>query len=102
MPFYGFKENPRQRVITKAKKLFGKDAKVVVTGTRYTPEQCKSAGYKVGSYVVSAEVTDAAGKSYCSVTSTMINWRKAYDVLAEDIEKAFNAAKAVQTDTEKS
>lgn len=102
MPFYGFKENPRQRVITKAKKLFGKDAKVVVTGTRYTPEQCKSAGYKVGSYVVSAVVTDPSGKDFCSVTSNMINWRKAYDVLAEDLEKVFNATKAVQTATEKS
>mgnify|MGYP001566833846 CR=1 FL=1 len=84
MPFYGFKPNPKQLVVNKAKALFGREVKVDVTGTRPTPLDCKRYGIPTGVYYVECFV----GGKLIATTHTK-NWRKAYNLLVIEVEKAY-------------
>lgn len=87
MPFYGFKPNPKQLVINKAKRLFGNDAKVDVTGTRPSPLDCKRYGIPTGVYYVECFVDG----QFIAAAHTK-NWRKAYGLLIIEVEKAYEDA----------
>lgn len=78
MPFYGFKQNPKQMVESKAKKKFGRDVKVTVTGYRVTAEIAQNTGLDVGQYLVACLVND-------QIVGTANNkdWRKAYSILGD-------------------
>lgn len=82
--FYGFKINPKQQVVDKAKSLFGRDSKVKVTGNRPTPLECKSLGLPEGTYHVECFVNDKL-----IANAHMRNWRKAYGLLRVAVETAF-------------
>jgi len=82
--FYGFKVNAKQQVLDKAKNLFGKDAKVSVTGRRPTPLECKSLGIPEGTYYVECFINN---KHIAS--AHMRNWRKAYGLLKIALENVF-------------
>ncbi len=80
MPFYGFKENPKQAVESKAKKAYGRDAKVTVTGKRVDAEVAGNTGLAIGQYMVACLVNnDIVGTAYDT------NWRKAYAMLGDKI-----------------
>lgn len=84
MPIYGFKPNPKQLVESKAKRLFGRDAKVKVLGSRPSPLECKSLAIPQGHYYVECFVNgQAAG------TAHLKDWRKAYGLLVIEVEKAY-------------
>ena len=87
MPFYGFKPNPKQLVVNKAKTLFGRDSKVNVTGNRPSALECKSLGVPAGVYVVECFVND---KSIAAAHTK--SWRKAYSLLVIELEKVFDAS----------
>lgn len=87
MPFYGFKPNPRQLVINKAKNLFGREAKVRVTGTRPSPLDAKQLNIPAGVYYVECFVNG----DFIAMAHTK-NWRKAYNLLVIEIEKAYESA----------
>ena len=87
MPIYGFKPNPKQRVEDKARRLYGRDSKVKVTGNRPTPLECKSLGIPDGSYHVECIVN---GQSIA--TAHLRDWRKAYGLLVTEVEKAFESS----------
>lgn len=87
MPIYGFKPNPKQLVINKAKRLFGNDAKVEVTGTRPSPLDCKRYGIPAGVYYVECFVN---GDHIASAHTK--NWRKAYNLLVVEVEKVYENA----------
>lgn len=87
MPIYGFKPNPKQQVINKAKRLFGNDAKVDVTGTRPSPLDCKRMSLPQGVYYVECFVNDQ-----CIATANTKNWRKAYGLLVAAVERAYEDA----------
>lgn len=82
--YYGFKPNPKQLVIDKAKRLFGRDVKVAVTGTRPGATDSKKLGIVAGTYYVECFIND----KLVAVASTK-NWRKAYSLLAIEVEKAY-------------
>lgn len=82
--FYAFKPNPKQLAYDKAKKLFGLDARVKVTGTRPTPLDCKRMSIPQGTYYVECFVNDK-----CTATAFTKNWRKAYGLLVIELEKAY-------------
>ena len=85
MPFYSFKPNPKQRVIDKAKNLFGRGSKVNVTGFR-SASGANHNGVVIprGAYVVECFLND---KSIAIAHSK--NWRKAYGLLVIEVEKVF-------------
>jgi hypothetical protein len=87
MSTYGFKPNPKQLVVNKAHNLFGRDANVKVTGTRPSPLDCKRLGIPSGVYYVECFV---GGRHLASAHTR--NWRKAYNLLAIELEKVFEAA----------
>ena len=87
MPIYGFKPNPKQRVYDKAHKLFGREADVNVTGTRPSPLDCKRLSIPAGVYYVECFVN-----GQMIATAYTKNWRKAYDLLAIELEKVFEEA----------
>lgn len=84
MPFYGFKLNPKQQVVAKAKNLFGRDIKVNVTGKRLSPLECKGLGIVSGSYLVTCSIN---GKEIAD--ANLRDWRKAYGLLVIEVEKAY-------------
>lgn len=87
MPIYGFKPNPKQLVVNKAKSLFGRDAKVVVTGTRLKADAAKELSLPNDSYFVQCHINgELRGTAHTK------NWRKAYNLLVIEIEKAFEAS----------
>ncbi len=86
MPIYGFKPNPKQLVINKARNLFGRDAKVEVTGTRPSPLDAKQLGIPDGVYYVECFVN---GEHIASAHTR--NWRKAYNLLTVEVEKVYEA-----------
>ena len=80
MPFYGFKLNPKQMVESKAKKVFGRDAKVKVTGKRVDSECSANTGLPVGQYLVACVVGEKiVGTAYDK------DWRKAYSMLGDGL-----------------
>lgn len=87
MPIYGFKPNPKQLVINKAKRLFGEGAKVEVTGTRPSPLDAKRMSLPQGVYYVECFVNEQL-----IATAHTKNWRKAYNLLTVAVEKAFEDA----------
>ncbi len=87
MPFYGFKVNPKQRVIDKTKALFGRNIKVNVTGKRLTPLECKALGIPSESYLVACAIN---GKEVAS--ANLRDWRKAYGLLVIEVEKAYESS----------
>lgn len=87
MPIYGFKPNPKQLVINKAKALFGREAKVEVTGTRPSPLDAKQLNIPAGAYYVECFVN---GDHIASANTK--NWRKAYNLLVIEVEKAYETA----------
>ena len=84
MSFYSFKPNPKQLVLNKAKHLFGNDTKVMVTGERLSPIECKRHGIPTGTYYVECIIN-----SESIVTAHANDWRKAYKLLLIEVEKAF-------------
>jgi hypothetical protein len=87
MTFYGFKPNPKQQVVDKAGRLFGREANVDVTGARQSPLDCKRMSLPTGSYYVECTVD---GKLIATAHSK--DWRKAYKLLVIEVEKAYEAA----------
>jgi hypothetical protein len=87
MPIYGFKPNPKQQVINKARALFGRDAKIEVIGTRPSPLDCKRLGIPAGVYHVECFVNG----EFIATAHTK-NWRKAYNLLVIEVEKAYENA----------
>lgn len=87
MPIYGFKPNPKQLVLNKAKRLFGNDASVDVTGTRPSPLDCKRLSIPAGVYYVECIVNGE-----CIATAKARDWRKAYNLLVVELEKAYENA----------
>lgn len=85
MPFYGFKQNPKQQVESKVKAALirsgRKDAVVKVEGRRMSDDECKAAGYVRGSYVTTLAIDG-------TVTNTTHNydWRKSYKLLLAEFE----------------
>jgi hypothetical protein len=80
MAYYGFKPNPKQLVINKAMSVFGREAKIKVTGARLTPIECKVSTLPDDSYHVECIVDgQVVGQSNSR------NWRNAYKQLAEKI-----------------
>jgi hypothetical protein len=71
---FSFKPNPKQQVINKASRLFGKTSKIEVTGSRTTPQ----------SYHVECNVN---GQFLASANHK--NWRKAYNLLVIEVERAY-------------
>lgn len=82
--FFGFKPNPKQQVTNKAKSLFGVDTKIMVTGTRPSPLNCKAIGVSSGSYFVECFIDDKL-----IATASHRNWRTAYRALVVEVEKAY-------------
>lgn len=82
--FYSFKVNPKQRVVDKAKALFGRAARVNVTGKRLSPLECKGLGIPSGSYLVTCQVNGVE-----IAEANLRDWRKAYGLLVIEVEKAF-------------
>lgn len=93
MPVYGFKPNPKALVSNKAKALFGRETKVVVTGARPTPLDAKQLGIPTGTYFVECHVD---GKFIGSAHHR--DWRKAYNLLVIEVEKAHEKTLAVLSD----
>jgi len=87
MPYYGFKLNPKQLVEAKAKRLFGRDIKVTVTGLRPSEGDCRLLGIPTGTYSVGCVVNGV-----CIANAHARNWRKAYKLLVIEVEKAFEAS----------
>ena len=87
MPIYGFKPNPKQLVLNKAKRLFGNDAKVDITGTRPSPLDCKRMSLPQGVYYVECFVNEQL-----IATAKSRDWRKAYNLLVVELEKAYEEA----------
>lgn len=83
MSNYLFKPNPKQKVIDKIKHLFGKDAKIDLTGLRMDHKN-KQQNTQIGHYYVECYVNDQKIAS-----SSSKDWRKAYDLLAIELEKVF-------------
>ncbi len=84
MSYYSFKVNPKQKVVDKAKNLFGRDAKVKVTGKRLSPLECKGLSIPSGSYLVECTVN---GKFIAD--ANLRDWRKAYGLLVIAVEKSY-------------
>ena len=82
--YYGFKINPKQQVVNKAKQLFGRDSKVVVSGTRPSPLDCKQLGIPAGNYYVDCTINNMHIAS-----ANAKDWRKAYLLLRVAVEKNF-------------
>jgi hypothetical protein len=82
--FYSFKANPKQKVVDKAKALFGRDSNVKVIGTRPSPLTCKSLGLPEGTYYVECFVNNKL-----IANANLKNWRKAYGLLVTAVERAF-------------
>ena len=80
----GFKPNPKQLVVNKAKTLFGGNVKIDITGTRMSPLECKQLEIPVGSYYVECFLD----KKLIAVAQHG-NWRKAYNLLTIEVEKYF-------------
>ncbi len=87
MPAYGFKPNPKALVTNKARALYGREAKVVVTGSRPSPLDAKTLGILSGSYFVECHVD---GKFIGSAQHK--NWRRAYNLLVIEVEKTYEAS----------
>lgn len=85
--YYSFKPNPKQLVVNKAKNLFGRDAKVNVTGSRPTVEDCTRLGVSSGTYFVECFVN---GTSVARADAK--NWRKAYGLLVVAVERAYESS----------
>lgn len=88
--FYSFKPNPKQAVENKAKKLFGRDAKVKVLGTRPSPLECKNLSIPEGHYYVECFVNGQATGS-----AHLKDWRKAYVALVAEVEKAYERSLSI-------
>lgn len=82
--YYGFKPNPKQLVFNKAKNLFGRDAKVQITGTRPSPLDVKQLDIPKGCYYVECFIN---GNFIAKANDR--NWRKAYNLLVIELEKAY-------------
>jgi hypothetical protein len=79
---YGFKPGAKERLNSKLKSLFGKDARVLIVGHRPTPLECNTVPYPKGVYVVDVVVNDVyIGESHA------YHWRKAYDKFVVELEK---------------
>lgn len=90
MSFYGFKPNPRQRVVNKAKTMYGVmpyDVKAV--GCRPDVARSKELNIPHGMYYVECLV-----KNQKVASAFHKDWRKAYNLLLEELEKL--AAQAAQ------
>ncbi len=83
MPFFGgFKPNPRQLVINKAHRLFGREAKVNVTGRRLDASASTQLGLaQGGTYLVECFI---AGERIAFAAHR--NWRSAYKLLVTEVE----------------
>lgn len=85
--FYGFKANPKRLVEDKAHRLFGRDAKVAVTGARPAPPEAKRLNVPVGHYLV-----DVCIDGQFIAAAHARDWRKAYGLLVIEVEKAYEAS----------
>jgi hypothetical protein len=81
---YGFRPNPKQRVVNKVKQLFGRDTKVGVSGERPSPLDCARMGISAGTYNVTCVINGIQ-----VLTANARNWRKAYDLLVIEVEKFY-------------
>jgi outer membrane usher protein FimD/PapC len=86
---FAFKLNPKQAVEQKARSLFGRDAKVKIMGCRPTPQQAADLSVPSGTYYVEVLVNgNFVGSAY------HFNWRKAYPLLNDEMQKYFDKSKA--------
>lgn len=83
-----FKPNPKAQVTLKFRELFGRDHKPEVRGSRMTPAECKLHGVHCGTrdgiyytelFVDGEQVARASHR----------DWRKAYKLLALEVEKLY-------------
>jgi hypothetical protein len=79
-----FKLNPKAQVVLKFQELFGRGIKPTVTGERLSPLACKAHGFPTDSYWTELRVGPKV-----LATARHRDWRKAYKLLALEVEKLY-------------